>query len=47
MGEASELEEAWFEGVGTVGVTAGTSTLEETVQEVYQALCRLEAAAVC
>ncbi len=31
---ARELEPDWFEGVRTVGVTAGTSTLPETVQEV-------------
>ena len=31
---AAELEPGWFESVETVGVTAGTSTLPETVQEV-------------
>ena len=31
---AGELEPEWFEAVGTVGVTAGTSTLPETVREV-------------
>ncbi len=32
--QAGELEPGWFEGVRTVGVTAGTSTLPETVREV-------------
>ncbi len=31
---AEELEPGWFVGTETVGVTAGTSTLPETVQEV-------------
>lgn len=38
VGTAAELQDAWFEGVETVGVTAGTSTLQETVQEVYEVL---------
>ncbi len=42
VGNASELKDHWFDGVETVGITAGTSTLEETVQEVYQAVKRLE-----
>ncbi len=37
---AEELQAAWFAGVTRVGVTAGTSTLEETVQAV---VTRLEA----
>ncbi len=31
---ASEIEEAWFEGVETVGVTSGASVPEELVEEV-------------
>ena len=38
VGTADELRNEWFYGVETVGVTAGTSTLQETVQEVYEAL---------
>ena len=35
---AEELEPSWFEGVETVGLTAGTSTLPETVQAVQARL---------
>lgn len=35
---ASELRREWFAGVEDVGVTAGTSTLEETVREVVERL---------
>jgi 4-hydroxy-3-methylbut-2-enyl diphosphate reductase len=35
---AAELNAAWFTGFATVGLTAGTSTLPETVDEVYRAL---------
>ena len=38
VGRASELRGEWFAGVENVGVTAGTSTLEETVAEVVDAL---------
>ena len=31
---AAELEDGWFEGLETVGITAGTSTPDETVEEV-------------
>jgi 4-hydroxy-3-methylbut-2-enyl diphosphate reductase len=31
---AADLRAEWFEGVELVGVTAGTSTLEETVSGV-------------
>jgi 4-hydroxy-3-methylbut-2-en-1-yl diphosphate reductase len=34
--EASELCEEWFEGVEVVGLTAGTSTLDETILEVEE-----------
>jgi 4-hydroxy-3-methylbut-2-enyl diphosphate reductase len=35
---ADDLREEWFEGVDTVGLTAGTSTLDETIDEVHEAL---------
>ena len=28
----------WFDDVDTVGLTAGTSTLDETIDDVYQTL---------
>ena len=36
---AEEIMEDWFSDIGVVGGTAGTSTLDESVEEV---LCRLE-----
>ena len=33
-----DLRPAWFDGVETVGLTAGTSTLDETIDAVEQAL---------
>ena len=33
-----DLDPAWFKGLATVGLTAGTSTLEETINEVHRAL---------
>lgn len=33
-----DLQVEWFEGVETVGLTAGTSTLDETIDAVEQAL---------
>ena len=47
VGTAQELRDEWFEGVETVGVTAGTSTLHETVQEVYEALRAREDSLAC
>ncbi len=38
---AAELEPAWFEGCETVGLTAGTSTLDETVEQVHRALLEM------
>jgi 4-hydroxy-3-methylbut-2-enyl diphosphate reductase len=38
---AADLDPAWFDGVAAVGLTAGTSTLAETIEDVYQALLRL------
>jgi 4-hydroxy-3-methylbut-2-en-1-yl diphosphate reductase len=35
---ADELEPAWFENVASVGITAGTSTLHETVEAVHRRL---------
>jgi len=34
----SDLDPAWFQGFATVGLTAGTSTLERTINEVHRAL---------
>lgn len=38
---AADLDPEWFSGVDTVGLTAGTSTLEATIEEVHQALLRM------
>ena len=38
---AADLDPAWFNDVETVGLTAGTSTLDETIDEVYRALERI------
>jgi 4-hydroxy-3-methylbut-2-enyl diphosphate reductase len=38
---AEELQAAWFDGLDLVGITAGTSTLKETVASVKQWLERL------
>jgi 4-hydroxy-3-methylbut-2-enyl diphosphate reductase len=35
---AADLAPGWFQGVATVGLTAGTSTLAETIDEVHRAL---------
>lgn len=35
---ASDVNPRWFEGYHNVGLTAGTSTLKETVMEVYETL---------
>jgi 4-hydroxy-3-methylbut-2-enyl diphosphate reductase len=42
--KAKELDPAWFRGFEKVGLTAGTSTLDETIEEVHRALVGLEAA---
>jgi 4-hydroxy-3-methylbut-2-enyl diphosphate reductase len=44
---AADLRPEWFDGFGTVGLTAGTSTLEETIDEVHGALVRLREAVCC
>ena len=41
---AADLQAAWFQGVDRVGVTAGTSTLDETVQAVVARLKQIDAA---
>ena len=35
---ASELDDQWFDGRAVVGLTAGTSTLARTIDEVHEAL---------
>ena len=42
---AADLDPAWFRGVAVVGLTAGTSTLAETVDEVHRALVWIGSAA--
>jgi 4-hydroxy-3-methylbut-2-enyl diphosphate reductase len=39
---AAELKKEWFEGLGTVGLTAGTSTLDRTIEEVHGSLISME-----
>ena len=39
---AADLHDAWFHGVDRVGVTAGTSTLDETVQAVVARLKQID-----
>lgn len=36
-----DLDPAWFAGLSVVGLTAGTSTLDETIDAVHDALLRL------
>lgn len=38
---ADELEAKWFDGIEVVGLTAGTSTLPETVEDVRKQLLRI------
>ena len=38
---AEELQPAWFQNITTVGLTAGTSTPDTTIQAVYDALMNL------
>jgi 4-hydroxy-3-methylbut-2-enyl diphosphate reductase len=40
---AADLRADWFTGFDTIGLTAGTSTLDATIAEVHQALLRLPA----
>jgi 4-hydroxy-3-methylbut-2-enyl diphosphate reductase len=39
---AADLRTDWFMGVRTVGLTAGTSTLDETIHEVHRALMAMQ-----
>lgn len=41
VADGAALDPAWFEGVGTVGLTAGASAPEELVQSVIEALRRI------
>jgi 4-hydroxy-3-methylbut-2-enyl diphosphate reductase len=43
---AADLDSAWFADFDVVGLTAGTSTLESTIQAVHQALLALPTQAV-
>lgn len=38
---AADLVPAWFDGCECVGLTAGTSTLDQTIEEVFDALCAI------
>jgi 4-hydroxy-3-methylbut-2-enyl diphosphate reductase len=44
--DASELQDAWFDGIGSVGITAGASAPEDLVQGVVRRLKALGATAV-
>jgi 4-hydroxy-3-methylbut-2-enyl diphosphate reductase len=39
--DAADVRPDWFDGLETVGLTAGTSTLQETIDRVHQRLCAL------
>jgi 4-hydroxy-3-methylbut-2-enyl diphosphate reductase len=41
---AADLDPSWFAGLATVGLTAGTSTLDETIDAVHRALERFGSA---
>lgn len=41
---AGDLQPEWFHGFETVGLTAGTSTLDETIAEVEHALMEIDVA---
>ena len=42
---AADLVDEWFDGLSTVGLTAGTSTLDETIDDVERAIRRLPVSA--
>jgi 4-hydroxy-3-methylbut-2-enyl diphosphate reductase len=44
VASADELDPAFFAGIRSVGLTAGTSTLDATIDEVHEALRRIAAA---
>src|SRR5262249_19082356 len=39
---AEDLDERWFQGLSVIGLTAGTSTLDETVDDVQERLEAIE-----
>jgi 4-hydroxy-3-methylbut-2-enyl diphosphate reductase len=39
----NELDPAWFRRTKTVGITAGTSTLDETVRQVFDRIQQIAA----
>ncbi len=41
--QAAQLDPAWFDGLATVGLTAGTSTLPETIRQVHDRLLAIAA----
>ena len=41
IGDASELDPAWVEGAGTVGITAGASAPETLVEDIVAALAEM------
>ncbi len=43
---ADDIQPNWFDGCPTVGLTAGTSTIDEIIEEVYEALCALRTGVV-
>lgn len=38
---AAEIDEAWFQGIGRVGITAGASTPDQQIKEIIQKLTYL------
>jgi 4-hydroxy-3-methylbut-2-enyl diphosphate reductase len=38
---AADLDPDWFDGIDTVGLTAGTSTLDSSIAEVHEALLHI------
>ena len=43
---ADDIQPSWFDGCRAVGLTAGTSTVDEIIEEVYEALCELRTGVV-
>ena len=44
--EATDLQSAWFDGCDAVGLTAGTSTTDAKIDEVFEALASMGAITV-
>ncbi|MGE5455274.1 MAG: bifunctional 4-hydroxy-3-methylbut-2-enyl diphosphate reductase/30S ribosomal protein S1 [Methylocystaceae bacterium] len=42
VARAADIDRAWFNGVGTIGITAGASTPDWTIKEVYCSMMELE-----